>query len=418
MKKLFILTSLILLATLLSGCIKSKNNLRESNLNGQANLNNANRPREVNINQPRNINAPDNEVHLASFDSFWQVLLTEGAKKYGADFYINNVRSGGSNYPGPNLEETRNGMASTWSAQIIRCDEMIKIPDPYYGIPETVCKGKYSNLTYFWKNGRFTFGIQITNHQEEDTYSGPAVQPRLITTTLNQAEKTANQYKNFQAKGDNDEYYEYKLIVDRFNQPNWYIHKNLESCLWRQPIIPLSNGDSTEDSQQPDYCQGGIDYWKVKVDATNNQVKMDISSDFNNNSPIHVSHKCKDESYPTYGTNPPIYIANIPQGAQSLVVLINSTSDTKNMIHWLAWNIDPKTSGIFSNELPDKAISGTTSFNNNTYNPPCATDGSDRYIIRIYAIDTTLNLDSSKKADALYEQIKNHILDYSELIGT
>jgi Raf kinase inhibitor-like YbhB/YbcL family protein len=87
--------------------------------------------------------------------------------------------------------------------------------------------------------------------------------------------------------------------------------------------------------------------------------------------------------------------------------------------HWLIWNIDPQTTDIFENSVPNNAIEGTTGFKETKWGGPCppAGTGVHRYIFTLYALNNPLTLPSTTDVAELRKAMSNHIIDEAELIG-
>ena len=112
--------------------------------------------------------------------------------------------------------------------------------------------------------------------------------------------------------------------------------------------------------------------------------------------------------------NPELRISEVPDGAKSLVLIIDDPDATGGVTwdHWVVWNIDPKTSMIAENSVPTGVIQGTTSFGDQKYGGPCPPRGSKphRYMFKLYALDTVLNIPAdSKKAD-VESAMQSHVL--------
>ncbi|MDE2026107.1 MAG: YbhB/YbcL family Raf kinase inhibitor-like protein [Patescibacteria group bacterium] len=135
---------------------------------------------------------------------------------------------------------------------------------------------------------------------------------------------------------------------------------------------------------------------------------------FQNGQAIPSIYTCDGENI-----NPPLTISSVPIAAQSLVLIVEDPdSPSGTFTHWLVFNIQPLTSSISENSVPDQAIEGLNDFGQIRYGGPCPGSGTHHYIFKLYALDTTLNLlEGAKKAD-LINKMQNHILEQAELTGT
>lgn len=141
---------------------------------------------------------------------------------------------------------------------------------------------------------------------------------------------------------------------------------------------------------------------------------MRISSPaFQHNQNIPSKYTCDGENI-----NPPLQFSDIPGNAQSLVMISDDPdAPMGTWVHWTIWNIDPKTTEIAENSVPQGAIEGTTSFGETGYGGPCPPSGTHRYFFKLYALDTKLDLPTTTNAQDLKKSLQGHILAQAELIG-
>lgn len=119
--------------------------------------------------------------------------------------------------------------------------------------------------------------------------------------------------------------------------------------------------------------------------------------------------------------NPPLWISKVPEAAKSLVLIMDDPDAPQGIFtHWLMWNIDPKTTEIGENSVPQRAIEGTNSFGNIGYRGPCPPHGTHRYQFHLYALDTSITLTQGAKINELEHSLKaleSNILAKTTLIG-
>ncbi len=121
--------------------------------------------------------------------------------------------------------------------------------------------------------------------------------------------------------------------------------------------------------------------------------------------------------------NPPLSFHDIPQNARSLVLTMDDIDVPKSnrpdglWNHWLLWNIPANTSGIAEAAQPP-GVSGQTTGGETEYQGPCPPDREHRYVFRLYALDTMLNLDhgSTRRAELL-KAMEGHVVAQAELTG-
>jgi Raf kinase inhibitor-like YbhB/YbcL family protein len=145
-------------------------------------------------------------------------------------------------------------------------------------------------------------------------------------------------------------------------------------------------------------------------------IKEDMKIDspaFSENEMIPSKYTCDGDDI-----NPPLNITGIPGNAESIVLVVDDPdAPGKTWVHWTVWNIDPAVAEIPENSVPDGAIEGVTDFGTPGYGGPCPPSGTHRYFFKVYALDTTLDLDTSATVKDIEEAIKDKILDSAELVG-
>lgn len=138
-----------------------------------------------------------------------------------------------------------------------------------------------------------------------------------------------------------------------------------------------------------------------------------VSSAFEYNQNIPNKYTCDGENI-----NPPLQFLDIPENAKSLVLIVDDPdAPMGTWVHWVIFNIDPKTSKIEENSKPETGIEGVTDFSRTGWGGPCPPAGSHRYFFKLYALDKMLNLTSSVGKREVEEAINNHTLQESELVG-
>ena len=131
---------------------------------------------------------------------------------------------------------------------------------------------------------------------------------------------------------------------------------------------------------------------------------------FNHNEIIPSKYTCDGEN-----VNPPLKIADIPKGTESLVLIVEDLDAFKTpWVHWVVWNIDPQDT-IEEDSIP--GIEGTTNFKNQSYNGPCPPSREHCYVFAVYALDTILDLDSSTAKQDVEKAMEGHILAKGKLSG-
>jgi Raf kinase inhibitor-like YbhB/YbcL family protein len=142
---------------------------------------------------------------------------------------------------------------------------------------------------------------------------------------------------------------------------------------------------------------------------------MKISSTaFENNGSIPRIYTCDGQN-----TNPPLEISEVPEGTKSLALIMEDPDAPGGIwVHWLLWDMDPRTVVVNENSVPLEAIQGTTSFGHPGYGGPCPPSGTHRYFFKVYALDTVLDLSPGSWKNDLISVMNGHILGEAELVGT
>ena len=144
------------------------------------------------------------------------------------------------------------------------------------------------------------------------------------------------------------------------------------------------------------------------------QIKMRVTSPaFKNNEVLPVKYTCDGE-----GFNPPLEFSQIPPNSKSLVIICDDPdAPSGTFCHWLIWNINPQETHIAERSVPQGSIQGITSSGRPGYVPACPPSGSHRYVFKLYALDTLLELPSSADQSQVEQLIQNHIIEQAELVG-
>lgn len=131
---------------------------------------------------------------------------------------------------------------------------------------------------------------------------------------------------------------------------------------------------------------------------------------FENNGVIPSKYTCDGKD-----VNPPLKIEGIPKGTKSLVIIIDDPdAPMGTWDHWIVWNIPP-VEKIEENSVP--GTEGLNNFRQHSYGGPCPPSGTHRYIFKVYALDTKLDLNSNSRKKDVERAMKGHILAKGEIVG-
>jgi len=121
--------------------------------------------------------------------------------------------------------------------------------------------------------------------------------------------------------------------------------------------------------------------------------------------------------------SPPLQWSPAPAGAKSLVITCNDPdAPGGNFVHWLLYGLPANITGLPEN-VPARAVldngarQGNTDIGSAGYGGPNPPRGVHRYICKIFALDTLLNLPPGASEQQLLQAMKGHILEEGQLIG-
>lgn len=120
--------------------------------------------------------------------------------------------------------------------------------------------------------------------------------------------------------------------------------------------------------------------------------------------------------------SPELNFSNIPEGTQSLALIMEDPDVPKTVRadgmwnHWIVWNISPQTMQIREGEVP-LGIVGINTNGKKAYAGPCPPDREHRYIFTLYALSTILSLPDNSTKENLLKAFTPYIIEKATLIG-
>jgi Raf kinase inhibitor-like YbhB/YbcL family protein len=112
--------------------------------------------------------------------------------------------------------------------------------------------------------------------------------------------------------------------------------------------------------------------------------------------------------------NPPLHIEGIPEGAQSLALIMEDPDAPRGTFdHWLLWNLPVKN---IIEENNQEGIAGVNGFGKAGYGGPCPLSGTHRYFFRVYALESELSLPAGSNKKALLDAIDDKVMAMGELM--
>ena len=117
----------------------------------------------------------------------------------------------------------------------------------------------------------------------------------------------------------------------------------------------------------------------------------------------------------------PLKISETPEGTKSLVLIMDDPDAMsvvgKVWVHWVLWDISPKTKEIIENSIPENSIEGKTDFDEIGYGGPAPPDKEHTYIFKLYALDIFLDLKQGSTKVEVEESMTEHIIAEEKLEG-
>lgn len=151
--------------------------------------------------------------------------------------------------------------------------------------------------------------------------------------------------------------------------------------------------------------------------------RIEITTVFNHGEKIPEKYTCDGAD-----VSPPLKIQNVPAQAKTIAIIVEDPdAPLGTFTHWIIWNIPAQEKVYIPQGVPQEgrvtdpieAVQGINDFRKIGYNGPCPPPGkTHRYYIRVYALDTELNLKPGANRAELEKAIKGHVLAEGSLYGT
>lgn len=160
--------------------------------------------------------------------------------------------------------------------------------------------------------------------------------------------------------------------------------------------------------------------------ALTQQPKEVVVKRFNLTSSVFGNGERIPDKYTCKGTDlsPPLRWEGYPEETVSFVLIVEDPdAPGGTFTHWVIYNIPAHVSelgeGVSKVErLPFGALQGLNDFNKVGYGGPCPPPGKPhRYVFKIYALDTMLDLDPGASKDDVLKAMGGHILAETTLTG-
>jgi Raf kinase inhibitor-like YbhB/YbcL family protein len=139
-------------------------------------------------------------------------------------------------------------------------------------------------------------------------------------------------------------------------------------------------------------------------------------------SPAFQDGETIPDQYTCHGqdVNPPLNFFNIPADAQSLALIMHDPdAPMGDYTHWILWDMPTSTETITTNKVPIGAVQGLNDNDELGYAGPCPPNGTGthRYIFELYALGSSLGLESGSSRAQLQQTMEGRILASATLTG-
>jgi len=143
------------------------------------------------------------------------------------------------------------------------------------------------------------------------------------------------------------------------------------------------------------------------------------SSAFQHGNIIPQRYTCDGED-----ASPPLSWSEPPPGTAGLVLVVDDPdAPAGTWVHWVLFNIPVETRGLEDGvpalqQVESVGVQGHNGWGNLGYGGPCPPPGAPhRYHFKLYALDTTLELDAGASKGDVEKAMAGHILAEGQLIG-
>ncbi len=117
---------------------------------------------------------------------------------------------------------------------------------------------------------------------------------------------------------------------------------------------------------------------------------------------------------------PSLTISGKPEGTESLALIMDDPDAMgavgKVWVHWVMWNIRSNTAAIGNDSA--NGTEGMTDFGEVGYGGPAPPDKRHTYVLKLYALNNTLDLPKESTKAEVEKAMEGHILEQATLTGT
>jgi Raf kinase inhibitor-like YbhB/YbcL family protein len=141
------------------------------------------------------------------------------------------------------------------------------------------------------------------------------------------------------------------------------------------------------------------------------------SSSFADGGRIPTTYTCQGGN-----VSPALTIAAVPTDTKSIAIIADDLDAPVGFVHWVVFNVPPEMleipegAGSTPGHLP-RALQGKNDFDRVGYAAPCPPLGEHRYIFRMYALGTVLDLPQGATKPQVVAAAKGHVLAEGQIVG-
>jgi len=143
-----------------------------------------------------------------------------------------------------------------------------------------------------------------------------------------------------------------------------------------------------------------------------------ISTAFTFDQTVPPKYTCDGEN-----VSPPLAWTGVPDEAEALAVIVEDPdSPSGDFTHWLVYDLPANETGLpegiaRQREIYGHGRQGKNDFKQTGYGGPCPPKGSHRYVFRVFAYDSPLNLEPGATKEELLDALDGHVLAEGSLTG-
>ncbi|HMJ92699.1 MAG TPA: YbhB/YbcL family Raf kinase inhibitor-like protein [Allosphingosinicella sp.] len=139
-------------------------------------------------------------------------------------------------------------------------------------------------------------------------------------------------------------------------------------------------------------------------------------------SPSFARNGAIPAAYSAYGAGraPALAWSAPPAGTKSLAIMVEDPDamSAKPFVHWMAWNVDPKLTGLAEAVVPAGVRQGRNNRGRASYFGPRPPGSSPHhYHFQVFALDAPLPLPDGAAREQLLAAMDGHVLAKGDLVG-